>query len=87
MAKYGDVCGRHNFVFNKGDNGGEALALTSTFVTNGEGEVWAEQELVLHCYANAATIRVMGLFTPESLRKLAAELEYGQKLAEAEARR
>jgi hypothetical protein len=71
----------HVFVFNENDNGGESLMLTTRFISNGdeitekEG-VYINQELTLHSYCNSASFNLFGsTITPESLRKLANELE------------
>lgn len=71
----------HAFVFNKYDNGGESLSLTTKFIANGDpitdkDGIYLNQELSLQSYCNAATFKLCGaLFTPENLRNLANELE------------
>ena len=73
--------GRHVFVFNPNDNGGECLCLVTEFIHNGdpvtdkEG-IFTNQTLSLHSYCNSASFNLSGAsFTPENLRKLANELE------------
>ena len=73
---------RHCFVFNPRDNGGEQLTLNTVFVDNGDDEPIMNQRLTLQSYCNGAHFELSGVtITPESLRKLANELE--SKLVEA----
>ena len=75
------VLSTHVFVFNKGDNGGESLMLTTKFIANGdditENEgIYINQELNLQSYCNSASLNLFGCnITPEILRQLANELE------------
>ena len=72
-----EVLHTHVFVFNKEDNSGESLSLTTKFFSNGDpGGIYTIQELVLQSYCNRATFGLHGAtITPEELRKLANELE------------
>ncbi len=73
---------RHCFAFNPTDNGGEQLTLHTVFEDNGDDEPIMSQRLTLQSYCNAAHFELSGVtITPESLRKLANELE--SKLVEA----
>ncbi len=69
----------HLFTFNKGTNGGEQLILITKFFDNGDGPpdgVYTNQELVLNSYSNTTSFSFSDSpFTPETLRKLANELE------------
>jgi hypothetical protein len=75
------ILSTHVFVFNKRDNGGESLMLTTKFIANGdditENEgVYINQELTLQSYSNSASFNLVGCnITPEILRQLANELE------------
>jgi hypothetical protein len=79
--KANQVLATHCYVFNKSDNGGEALMLTTTFIANGDPltetkGVFLNQEIELQSYGNAATIKLFGAcITPKMLRELAKELE------------
>jgi hypothetical protein len=69
---------QHSFVFNKKDNGGEQLILSTKFYDNGDGipsGIYTIQELTLNSYGNAANFILSGCITPESLRELANELD------------
>jgi len=70
---------QHTFVFNDGDNGGEALTLTTEFHDNGDGVpegVYMTQELCLGSYCNSASFHLSGaVLTPELLRELANQLD------------
>ena len=86
------ILGKLNFVFNKRDNGGEALMLTTTFVDNGDPEpgIYTNQQLTLNSYCNSASFNLSGAsITPKILRELANELEAKQvrMMAEAQAQR
>lgn len=69
----------HIFVFNKEDNGGEALILKTEFFDNGDGGkegIYTNQKLILSSYCNSASFDLHGVaLTPEILRQLADELE------------
>jgi hypothetical protein len=74
--------GRHVFVFNPRDNGGESLVLVTTIYDNGDaaaglpGGIYTNQELTLNSYCNAASFNLLGApITPDDLRKLANELD------------
>lgn len=74
--KNSNIRGRHNFVFNPKDNGGESLSLLTKFIDNGDGEIYTNQELSLQSYCNSASFTLIGVqITPDLLRKLANELE------------
>ena len=75
---------RHTFIFNKGDNGGEQLILTTTFFAdvddNGNyvepGNVYRNDELSLQSYCNSASFNLYcSSLTPAILRELADSLE------------
>jgi len=70
---------RHYFCFNDGDNGGEALTLTTEFHDNGDGApdgIYITQELCLGSYCNSASFHLAGaVLTPELLRELANQLD------------
>lgn len=67
---------RHVFVFNKKDNGGEALSLVTNFFSNGYGEFYTTQELTLNSYCNGATFNLCGTqLTSGILRELANQLD------------
>lgn len=69
----------HTFTFNPQDNGGEQLILTTKWYDNGDNEVFTFQELSLESYYNSASFHLSGAqITPETLRKLANELEQAQ---------
>lgn len=67
----------HRFEFNPQNNGGEQLSLTTTAYDNRDGTATIRQEIRLESYLNAASFSLVAgsSFTPESLRKLADELE------------
>lgn len=71
--------GRHVFVFNKKDNGGEQCVLITDFWDNGDGPfrgLFTIQNFELHSYCNSAQISLQGVqITPDKLRKLADELD------------
>jgi hypothetical protein len=73
--------GKHCFVFNPRDNGGESLALETLFFDNGDDtrNIYTNHILTLMSYGNSASFTI-GSFqiTPEILRKLANELESAQ---------
>lgn len=73
------LLGVHSFIFNKKDNGGESLSLTTSYYDNGDGPVkgcYTDQELTLQSYGNSATFNFSGIqITPNLLRELANELE------------
>lgn len=68
---------KHTFCFNKNDNGGESLVLSTKMFSNGDPDgVYYEQEISLQSYCNSATLHLVGAsITPALLRKLADELE------------
>lgn len=72
---------RKSFCFNKKDNGGEALILTTEFYANGDPitpdtGVYLNQTITLNSYSNSAAFTLCGAFlTPTVLRELANELE------------
>jgi hypothetical protein len=78
---------RHVFCFDEKNRGGEALILKTEFIDNGdnnENSIFVNQELTLHSYCNSATFNLCGTpLTPETLRKLANELESAQIQAKA----
>lgn len=66
----------HIFCFNRKDNSGEGLTLTTEIYDNGEKEIFYNQELTLQSHCNCASFNLCGAtFTPNLLRKLADELE------------
>ena len=75
------LLGKHTFVFNEQDNGGESLSITTEFYANGDpitdkDGVYTNQTLSLQSYCNSADFNLVGAtLTPELLRKLANELE------------
>ncbi len=78
--------GRHVFLFNPQDNGGEALLLSTDFFANADGEIYTSQELSLNSYCNSATFNLMGApITPDSLRELANELDKKRSTLQAAA--
>ena len=70
---------KHSFLFNKNDNGGESLILTTQFFSNGDpgpDGIYCNQELVLNSYCNSASFNLYStMITPELLRQLANELD------------
>ncbi len=68
---------KHVFTFNEHDNGGESLTLKTNTIWNGDRDgIYLNQELSLQSYCNSASFNLWGAtITPESLRKLADELE------------
>jgi hypothetical protein len=72
-----EVLERHVFTFNRKDNGGEQVTLTTKIRHNGDPEgVYFEQEFSLQSYCNSASFTLIGApLTPDLLRKLANELE------------
>jgi len=78
---------KHVFCFDPANRGGEALLLKTDFIDNGDendNSVFMNQELTLHSYCNSATFNLCGTpLTPETLRKLANELESAQIQAKA----
>jgi len=75
----------HVFNFDPSSSGGEALTLTTHFVTNGDpGVVLLEQELTLMSECNSATFNLIGTtLTPENLRQLANELDHSISVAKS----
>ena len=67
----------HSFYFNRKDNGGEALTITTKFYHNGDPEgVYLNQEISLQSYCNSASINLFGAnITADDLRQLANELD------------
>jgi len=52
---------QHCFSFNKSDNGGERVSLTTKFIANGDPNgVFLNQEFSLQSYSNSATINLCG---------------------------
>lgn len=79
-----------NFIFNKEDNGGESLMLSTDFFDNGDDitkecdGIYANQKLTLHSYSNAASLNFYcKMLNPENLRALANKLEQEQNKAVA----
>ncbi len=74
----------HSFNFNPRENGGESLHLHTQIYSNGDpGGIYLNQELTLESYGNSATFNLCGtVFTVESLRQLANELE--QEIVQAQ---
>lgn len=73
---------KHRFVFNKEDNGGEALTLETVFYAHSdktgklEAQFFTNQKLTLNSYCNAASFELIGAqLTSKELRKLADELD------------
>lgn len=79
---------KHVFCFDPANRGGGALLLKTYFINNGDendNSVFMNQELTLNSYCNSATFNLYGtLLTPETLRKLANELE--SEMIEAKAK-
>ena len=79
MANRDKNIGRHVFVFNPKDNGGESLCLVTEFFDNGDDPktgIYTNQKLSLQSYCNSAEFQLIGAaLTPDNLRKLANELE------------
>ncbi len=73
----GNFLKKHVFCFNECSNGGESLILSTEIFGNGDpNEIYYNQKLTLNSYANCASIELFGVaMTPDSLRKLADELE------------
>lgn len=70
--------GRHVFCFNKKDNGGEALTLTTKFIADEKrpSKVFINQEITLASIGSSATFNLSGItISPHDLRKLADELD------------
>lgn len=73
---------RHIYVFNPKENGGEQLLLVSSFMDNGDGAVFLNQEITLNSYSNIASFTLSGTtITPAKLRELANQLESEMILA------
>lgn len=82
------VLHRDCFVFNKKDNGGESLSLTTSWIDNGDDigpecdGIYLNQELSLQSYSNSASFNLCGaIITPSILRDLANKLEQGYNKA------
>ena len=89
--------GKHVFVFNIKDNGGESLSLSTEHFWNGDGKkdcsdagrtpdygIYTNQELTLQSYCNSASFELVGVqITPEILRQLANELDQARQVAVA----
>lgn len=71
------LIGRHCFVFNNNDNGGESLSLETKVYSNGDpGGFYLNQTLNLQSYSNSASFNLFGaVITPSALRQLANQLE------------
>lgn len=86
--KTSELLGKHFFVFNKKDNGGEQLCLATNICSNGDpfpDGIYLEQELTLQSYCNSASFSLLGApITSNQLRKLADELD--QKIFEIKAK-
>lgn len=74
-----------SFVFNKKDNGGEAVMLEIRYYDNGdtdESGIFMNQTLTLQSYGNSASFELCGSpFTPDSLREVANLIESGHTTA------
>ncbi len=69
---------KHVYVFNKNDNGGESLVLTTTMYDNGDAKnnIYFNQELTLQSYCNSASFTLCGAaLDPAALRELANQLD------------
>ena len=79
MARRRDIdrpIGRHTFLFNSHDNGGEALILSTVFFADEFDEIYTSQEFSLQSYRNSASFTLMGApITSDLLRELANELD------------
>lgn len=79
MAARDKNVGKHVFVFNPTDASAESLCLMTDFLDNGDRPnpgVYTNQRLILQSNCNSAEFQLVGAaLTPESLRKLANELE------------
>ena len=77
----------HTFDLSPMNNGGEAVILTTKFISNGDpisnnSGGYFNQELTLNSYGNSASISLYsGYFIPSTLRKIAKELEILHKKA------
>jgi len=73
--KYKEI-GRHSFPFNKQDNGGEQLILTTIAYQYEDGTVFTNQEISLQSYGNSASINLFSAgLDSQILRLLANELD------------
>lgn len=74
----------HNFVVNPEYNGGEAIMISTTKWTDGKHpeDFWYTQKISLQSYSNSASFSIGHYLTPDTLRKLANELEVAQLKAE-----
>lgn len=80
-----ELVGRHNFVFNEDANGGESLVLSTEFYHDPHmKDVYMRQILILNSYNNSVNFNLgyNASFTPQTLRKLADELEQEQLKAD-----
>jgi hypothetical protein len=72
------------FTFNPEANSGESLSLTTKFIDNGYGELYAINEITLQSYCNSATFTLHNVgISPEICRLLARSLEMGLETAKA----
>jgi|CXWK01.1.fsa_nt_gi hypothetical protein len=67
----------NTFCFNKTDNSGEGLYLTTKIYGNGDPDgIFLNQELRLQSYSNSASLHLVGTtLTPSLLRELANQIE------------
>ena len=80
------LLGHHHFVFNKGDNGGEGLMI-STYLRD-EGEFTStKQDLSLQSHCNSAHLNLTTCISTDTLRQVANDLEKNYVLANAKALR
>lgn len=66
------------FIFDRHNNGGEQLTLTTDFYDNGDKEnnIYINQKLTLHSYCNQASFDLVGSpILPDMLRELANQLD------------
>lgn len=75
----------HSFIFNRSDNGGEQLILTTEFWWNGDlspAGIFTTQELTLNSYCNSATFALSGAtITSDDLEGLAKQLRESEEKA------
>ena len=73
-----EIIGKHEFVVNKKDNGGESVTISTEIHDNGDktNNIWLSQTITLMSYCNSASFTLCGSpLTPEILRELANELD------------
>ena len=61
--------------FNPESNGEEALFLTTNFIKKGNKKLISTQTISLQSYSNSACFNLVGVLTPDNLRKFADQLD------------